>query len=88
MENPLPEMKWQTPAEGMYYDDLTKLLAAVEVTNRLLNVTYWEFTIVVVHCGEGYFDLQNEEGDMWKSSLEEVSQFCVLSGRVRGSLDG
>jgi hypothetical protein len=71
--------EWRPMDTKLVWEDGTQFLAAVPVGSP--EKWDYEYSVVTVHCGEDYCDLECN-GESWGWSLDDVDFFIVLSGRA------
>lgn len=77
----LAGLQWREPSLDQRWQDGTQILAAVLVRDSRTNSTYWDYSVVTVEAGEGYFEI-TIDGEAWGWEYHQISKFAVLSGRV------
>lgn len=78
---------WQPMDLKRLWNDCTQLLVAVPVASRIPKSPkrsadddwYYEFSVVVIRCDEGYFEIETTEGDAWGWELESIDFYVILS---------
>jgi hypothetical protein len=77
---------WQEMDTKRLWHDCTQLLVAVPVANRIPHSLkrsaddwYYEFSVVVIRCDEGYFEIETTDGDSWGWDLDSVDYYVILS---------
>jgi len=77
---------WQPMDVKRLWTDGTQLLVAVPVQSRIRNSRmravddwFYEFSVIVIRCDEGYFEIETADGDAWGWDLESVDFYVILS---------
>lgn len=72
---------WQEMDTKRLWGDGTQILVAVPVcdTRHPAEDWYYEFSIVVIKCDEGFFGLETPDGDAWAWDLDSVDYYVILS---------
>jgi len=76
---------WQEVDKKRLWEDGTQIIVAVPIcgrtevaTRRDLDVWYYEFSVVVIRCDEGYFELETSDGDAWGWCLDDVDFYAEM----------
>jgi hypothetical protein len=77
---------WQAMDIKRLWNDCTQLLVAVPVQSRIRNSRmravddwFYEFSVIVIRCDEGYFEIETADGDAWGWDLDSVDFYVILS---------
>lgn len=71
---------WQSMDTKRLWNDGTQIIVAVPVCQGADGSDwYYEFSVVVIRCDEGYFEVETSEGDAWGWDLDSVDFYAILS---------
>jgi hypothetical protein len=77
---------WQPMDVKRSWTDGTQLLVAVPVQSKIRNSRmravddwFYEFSVIVIRCDEGYFEIETADGDSWGWDLDSVDFYVILS---------
>jgi hypothetical protein len=68
---------WKAVDPKRLLEDGTQILAAVPICGRG-ETWYYEFSVVVIRCDEGYFELETSYGDAWGWDLDSIDFYVEL----------
>lgn len=72
---------WQQVDNKRLWNDGTQILAAVPVHDDRWPTVGWlyEFSVVVIRCDEGLFELETPDGDPWGWDLDSIDYYAILT---------
>jgi len=71
---------WKEVDPARLWEDGTQILVAVPVCSRGES-WYYEFSVVVIRCDEGYFEIETSDGDAWGWDLDSIDFYVELGSK-------
>ena len=76
---------WTAVDSARLWEDGTQILVAVPICSRIPNSRkrdtknwHYEYSVVVIRCDEGYFELETSDGDACDWGLDDVDFYDEL----------